>query len=214
MVNDVIILTMDQEKREKTIIFASAAYIALVIFANLGSLRIVSLVGLAVDGGSLLYPFTFTARDILHKKTGAKNTRFTIILAAAINLLLFAYCLLVGVLPADMSVGPQTEYAFVLMPGFRLVIGSIIAMTVAELLDTQIYKRVKQKYGSNRQWLRVLYSNSVSVPVDTLIFLIIAFAGRYPFAVIAGMFISNIIIKYVVSFLSFGGIYLVKEDRD
>jgi uncharacterized integral membrane protein (TIGR00697 family) len=102
----------------------------------------------------------------------------------------------------------------VLLPGLRLVIGSITAMTVAELIDTFFYSIVRRKYGHRRQWLRVLVSNGVSVPVDTIIFLMIAFWGRVPTAVIGQMFIANILVKYVVSVASLGSIYLVKEDRE
>ena len=69
------------------------------------------------------------------------------------------------------------------------------------------------EYGQRRQWLRVVASNSVSVPVDTILFLLIAFWGWVPTMVIGQMFIANILIKYVVSLISLGSIYLVKEDR-
>lgn len=200
-------------RRIKIIVFAAIAYISLVIFANLGSLRILSLAGLAIDGGTLLYPFTFSVRDMLHKKAGAEITRFTIWLCAGINLLLFGFIWLIGVLPADPTVGPQSEYAYVLAPGVRLVLASIVAMTISELLDTRIYSLVRHHWGSEKQWLRVVLSNAVSVPVDTGIFLGIAFIGRYPLTVLGAMFLSNIIIKYLVSIASLWGIYLIKEDQ-
>jgi len=198
---------------EKRLILLAVAYVALIVFANLGSLRIIAIAGLAVDGGSLLYPFSFTARDILHKKAGASNTRFTILLAAAVNLLLFAFCWLVGVLPADVSAGPQTEYLTVLAPGVRLVLASVAAMVAAELIDTQVYARVRARWGGRKQWLRVLLSNAVSVPVDNVIFISLAFAGRYPLPVLGMLFVSNLILKYAVSLLALGGVYLVKDDR-
>lgn len=201
------------QKSARQLIFAAAAYIALVIFSNVGSLRILLLAGLAVDGGTLLYPLTFTARDMLHKKAGANLTRFVIVLAAVINLALFAFVWLVAKLPADPSVGAQTEYALVLLPGLRLVLGSIVAMTIAEFIDTYVYSRVKARFGARRQWLRVLFSNGVSAPVDTVVFLLIAFAGWVPAAAIGEMFIANLLIKYAVTLLSLGGVYLIKEDR-
>jgi uncharacterized integral membrane protein (TIGR00697 family) len=201
-------------KKAKIIIAVAAIYLSLVIFANLGSLRIITIFGLAVDGGSLLYPFTFTIRDMLHKKAGAQLTRFTIWLTAGVNLLLFAFVWLVGILPPDPVVGAQSEYALVLAPGIRLVLASIVGMTISELIDTQVYSWVRRRHGQNRQWLRVALSNAVSVPVDTALFLLIAFAGRYPFPVIAAMFISNLIIKYLVSLSSIGGIYLIKDDQE
>ncbi len=198
----------------KVIIAVAAMYLSLVIFANLGSLKVISIFGLAVDGGTLLYPFTFTMRDMLHKKAGAQLTRFTIWLTAGVNLLLFGFVWLIGVLPPDMAVGLQSEYALVLAPGIRLVLASIIAMTVAELIDTRVYSAVRKRFGSKKQWLRVLFSNAISVPIDTACFLLIAFLGRYDFSVLAAMFIANLIIKYLVSLISVGSIYLVKDDKE
>lgn len=207
--------TSAELRQSKIIIALAAAYISLTLFANIGSLRIVALIGLAVDGGTLLYPFTFTLRDILHKKAGAAIARFAIWLAAAINLLLFGFIWLVAALPAAEGVGAQAAYAQVLLPGLRLVIASVAAMTVAELLDTFIYARVRRRWGHAKQWLRVLLSNAVSVPVDTAVFLLIAFLGRYTWPVLASIFLANLLIKYLVSLLSLGGVYLVRDaDRE
>ena len=201
------------EAKSRQMIVASAAFIALVMFSNLGSLRILLLAGLAVDGGAILYPLTFTARDLLHKKIGARLVRFVIVLAALLNLALFAFVWLIAKLPPDPQVGEQLEYALVLLPGLRLVLGSVIAMTVAELINTFFYIVVRRKYGPRRQWLRVLLSNGIAIPVDTLLFLLVAFAGRVPAAVIAEMFLANIFVKYAVTVASLGTIYLVKDDR-
>lgn len=200
-------------RQQRILMLCACLYLALVTFANLGSLRVIVLLGLVLDGGTLLYPFTFTMRDVLHKKAGASHTRFVILLTAGLNLLMFGFCWLVGVLPPDPSVGPQSEYAFVLSPGFRLVVGSIAAMTIAELVDTLIYSLVRSRWGGRMQWLRVLLSNAVSVPVDTIIFLLIAFGGRYDGATILALFLSNLLLKYVVAAASAWTVYLVKEDR-
>lgn len=204
---------MDKQ-RIKIIVALAAVYICLSLFANIGSLRIIALAGLALDGGTLLYPFTFTARDILHKKAGAAIARFTIWLAAAINLLLFGFIWLVAALPAAPEVGPQTAFAQVLLPGLRLVIASVVAMTLAELVDTLIYSQVRRRWGARRQWLRVLLSNAVSVPLDTAVFLLIAFLGRYEWPVLVSIFLANLLIKYLVSGVSFFGVYLVRDDRE
>ena len=189
---------MDMKKLKATVLY-SVLYISLILFSNLGSLRVILLAGLSLDGGTLLYPFTFTMRDVLHKKCGGDIARFVILLSAAINLL--------------MSVGPQTAYALVLAPGFRIVIASILAATLAELLDTRIYSLVRSRFGSRRQWLRVLLSNLFSVPLDSAVFVLVAFAGRYDPASLWAIFIGNIVVKYIVSLLSMGSIYLVKDDQ-
>jgi len=205
---------MDKSKDTKIVTAVIILFISLTIFSNLGSLRALSIATLAVDGGALLYPLTFTCRDILHKKAGASLTRFTIWMSAVVNALLFLFLWLVGILPADSTVGPQLEYAMVLAPGVRLVVASVIALLISELLDTHIYSLVRRRLGSRRMYLRTLISNGISVPVDTVLFIIIAFVGRYPTSVLLSMIIANIIIKYAVALVSCWGVYLVKDDKD
>ena len=84
---------MDMKKLKATVLY-SVLYISLILFSNLGSLRVILLAGLSLDGGTLLYPFTFTMRDVLHKKCGGDIARFVILLSAAINLLMFAFAAL------------------------------------------------------------------------------------------------------------------------
>lgn len=203
---------MDTKKLKAAVLYA-VAYISLVLFSNLGSLRVILLAGLSLDGGTLLYPFTFTMRDVLHKKCGMSVARFVILLSAAVNLLMFAFVALVGALPPDMTVGAQTEYGVVLAPGFRIVIASVLAATLAELVDTRIYALVRARLGRRHQWLRVLLSNLISVPLDSAVFVLAAFAGRYSADALLAIFLGNIVVKYLVSIASMGSIYLVKDDQ-
>lgn len=166
-----------------------------------------------MDAGTLIYPLTFTLRDLAHKKIGAQGTRILIFAAAGINLFMAGLFWLVAYLPGDPIVGEQAEFAKVLAPVWRIVIASIIAEVIAELLDTEIYRfwvvRITRKY----QWMRVLASNAVGIPVDSAIFCFIAFWGTFPPAVVLAIFWSNVIVKGIVTVLSIPGIYLVKEDN-
>lgn len=92
-----------------------ASYIALQIFSDIGSLKIAAItipfLGVqAIDGGTFLYPFTFTLRDLLHKNLGKSATRKIIILAAILNLFMAGFFWFVTALPADNSWGLQSEF--------------------------------------------------------------------------------------------------------
>jgi uncharacterized PurR-regulated membrane protein YhhQ (DUF165 family) len=67
--------------------------------------------------------------------------------------------------------------------------------------------RVTRRY----QWARVLISNGVSVPIDSLIFCWIAFGGVLPAAVVWSIFWANVLVKGLTTLVSLPGIYLVKE---
>lgn len=193
-------------------ILTSAAYVAFQMMADIASLRIVMIAGLSIDAGTFVYPFTFTLRDMVHKTAGIKAARTLIVAAAVINLLMAGLFWLTSILPADMAVGPQTEFGMVLAPVWRIVFASIIAEVISELIDTEGYRLWVKKVTHRYQWVRVLVSNSLSIPVDSLLFVWIAFGGVMPAAVVWSIFLSNIIIKGLTTLISLPGIYLVKEN--
>jgi uncharacterized integral membrane protein (TIGR00697 family) len=189
----------------------SAAYIAFQMMADIASLRIVMLAGFSIDAGTFVYPFTFTLRDLVHKTAGIKAARTLIVAAAVLNLVMAGLFWLTSVLPPDMSVGSQEEFGIVLSPVWRIVFASIVAEIISEMIDTEGYRLWVQKVTHRYQWARVLVSNSFSIPVDSLIFVWIAFGGAMPVSVIWSIFASNVIIKGMTTLVSLPGIYLVKE---
>jgi len=164
-------------KNLRTVIILIATYLGLQIFSDIGSLKIITLAGFSIDAGTFLYPFTFTLRDLIHKTIGKKSTRLLIFVAAIINLFMALFFWLVSLMPADASVGPQTEFGAVLSPVWRLVVASIVAEILSELTDTEIYSLWIRKVTTRYQWSRVLVSNAVSIPLDSLIFSWVAFGG-------------------------------------
>lgn len=193
-----------------TIVILVGAYLAAQIFADITSLRIVLIAGFSIDAGTLVYPFTFTLRDLVHKVAGVHVARTLIFLAAGLNIAMAALFWLVAQLPADPAVGAQLEFATVLAPVWRIVFASILAEVVSELLDTEAYRLWGRRFGNRYQWGRVLVSNAVSVPVDSAVFVVGAFAGVLPADVVLSIFAANVLLKSAVTLVSLPGIYIVK----
>ncbi len=193
------------------VILVVSAYIAAQMMADITSLKIVMFLGLSMDAGTFIYPITFTLRDLVHKTVGAKGARVLIITAAAINLLMAGLFWFVARLPGDPMVGPQSEFAVVLAPVWRIVIASIVAEVIAELIDTEVYRLWVAKVTARYQWARVLSSNAVSVPLDSLVFSWGAFGGVMPHAVVWSIVAANILVKGATTLISLPLIYAVPE---
>ena len=95
----------------------------------------------------------------------------------------------------------------------RIIFGRIRNEIVAELIDTEGYRLWVEKVTHQYQWARVLVSNGISIPIDSLIFVWIAFGGVLPAAVVWSIFVSNVIIKGITTLISIPGIYLVRERK-
>jgi len=194
-------------------IIVVAAYIGAQMLADIASLKIGVVAGLAVDMGTFIYPITFTLRDVVHKVLGKRNAQVLIVMAGVINLFMAAYLMWAASVPGDPQWGLAAEFSRILAPVWRIVIASIAAELVSELLDTEVYHWFVTRVTHRFQWLRVLISNSVSVPVDNVIFAVGAFGWVLPWDVVWQIFLINLIVKYAVTLVSLPLIY-VAPDRN
>lgn len=188
-------------------------YIACQMISNISSVKIANVLSLAVDGGTFLYPLAFTIRDMAHKTIGKKNTQKLIIVSAIINIFTPIYFYIVSQIPADSSWEFNEAFQITLSPVMRIATASIVASTLSELVDTEVYHFFTTKITKRFQWLRVLISNAFSIPIDNFLFVIIAFLGVLPIDALIGIFIFNFFVKYAVTIISVPLIYLAKDKK-
>ncbi|CAN5525344.1 hypothetical protein BH24ACT4_BH24ACT4_05170 [soil metagenome] len=190
------------------------------MIAQVTSLKIGVVVGQSVDMGTFVYPITFTLRDVVHKVAGRSAARTLILTTAGVNLFLAAYLAWTARVESDPTWGLGAEYDAVLGPIWRIVVASLAAMVLSELLDTEVYHWFVTRITRRFQWLRVLVSNAISLPVDNLVFALGAFApismlgtDGLPWATVWSIFWINLWVKALVSAASMPLIYVTK-DRD
>lgn len=191
-----------------------AIYAATQLLADMASLKIGVVFGLAVDMGTFIYPVTFTLRDLAHKVLGRHNARVLIVASALINLAAVCYLIAAAAAPSDEGWGLGAAYAAIFTPVWRIVLSSIIAQIVSQLVNTEVYHWFVTRVTRRYQWLRVLTSNSVSIPLDNLIFVVGAFGWAMPWSTVWDIFLFNLIVKYVVMCVSIPLIYATRYDVD
>lgn len=195
-----------------------SAYVACSLMANVMSVKVLRVgpdwASFSVDAGTLTYPLTFTLRDMIHKVGGRAIARIVILAGGALNVVLALGMYVTSVLPGDPSVlgGAQEHFGDVLSPVTRIVLASVIAQVLAELVDTEVYQRFTDRFGHRIQWGRVVASNAVSIPLDSVLFVAIAFGGNVPFAVALSIIWANIAVKGATTLLSVPLIYVVPDE--
>ena len=214
--------------RTQATIILCGLYLFFSLAGNIAATKVTYFGSLVMDAG-FIYSLTFTWRDLIHKQLGQKAAITTIWLAAGINLLAALYFQFVVLLPAQTdwaNSGGQTAWAFLFgiidtsgtgwqslfSLQMRIVLGSILTALLAELIDTKIYHLWTK--GERRlwpQWTRVFASNAVSIPLDSVLFPLIAFAGIVGMEGLQQMIWTNIIVKAIITLLVFWTIYLVPE---
>lgn len=204
----------------RSALIAIGIYVGAQVISQITSLKIGVVLGRAVDMGTFLYPITFTLRDMVHKTAGRDAARTMIITSALVNLFLAAYLAWTVSIQSDPDWGLGDAYAQVLGPIWRIVIASILAMVISELIDTEVYHWWVTKVTTRYQWLRVLVSNAVSIPIDNAVFALGAFAslpflrdGALEWGTVWDIFLVNLVLKGLVSILSLPLIYLVPDQN-
>ena len=200
--------------RTQASIILCGLYIFFSLAGNIAATKVTYFGSMVMDAG-FIYSLTFTWRDLIHKQLGQRAAITTIWLAAAINLLAALYFQIVVMMPAQIdwaASGGQSAWEFLFSLQMRITLASILTALIAELIDTKVYQLwTRGRRAGWPQWTRVAVSNSVSIPVDSLLFPIIAFAGVVGTEGLQQMFWTNIIVKAAITALVFWTIYLVPE---
>ena len=93
----------------------------------------------------------------------------------------------------------------------RIVLGSIITMVIANSSTVRLSSvdhRHRQEPAAVEQGLRLQF---YPIPVDSILFPLIAFSGIISATAMTEMFYTNITVKAIVTLLAFWTIYLVPE---
>jgi len=146
--------------------------------------------GLNLTAGAILWPVVFVMTDIINEYFGTKAVRFLSYLAVAI--VVYAFIMIYGSigLPANdwwqfqsgVTTNPATSIADmnlsfnkVMGQGLWIIVGSMVAFLVGQVLDVTVFHWIKSKTGEKQIWLRATGSTLVSQLIDSYIVLIIAF---------------------------------------
>ncbi|MBS3966970.1 MAG: VUT family protein [Truepera sp.] len=176
-------------KRHAPMLIAMSVYVVCTLLATFTFDSFLPLPGYGlISVGTLFFGITFTQRDRVHGY-GRKAVYLMLLFAATANVVM------------ALTLGVPIRYVAV---GFLAIMLSITA-------DTEIYQR-----HLHRSWLgRVARSNAVSVPVDTIVFTTLAFAGK-PFATLPWMvevIVTDIALKLIIGFLTAFGLLAIFSKR-
>jgi uncharacterized integral membrane protein (TIGR00697 family) len=149
--------------------------------------------------------------DIINEFYGPKAVRrISIIAVALISYAFEMYYMAIGIPPADFWIKsgvdngiPDMQKAFsgVFGQGMRIIVGSIVAFLVSQLVDVWVFHKIKKRTGEKYIWLRATGSTIVSQLVDSYVVLFIAFSGVFPWQQILAIGIMNYTYKFLVAIL-------------
>jgi len=170
-----------------------AVLCSVLIIANIGATKLIAFGPIIVDGGAFLFPLTYIVGDILTEVYGWRAARRAVLTGFAMSILAAATFWLVQVSPGAEAYENQAAFEAVL--GFvpRIVLASVCAFLVGQLLNSYVLVWIKARTKERYLWARLMGSTAVGELADTLVFCTIAFAG-----ILTGVeFLTYVVVGYV-----------------
>lgn len=163
--------------------------------------------------GVLLWPLEFVMTDLVNEYFGPKAVKR--ISYTAIILISYAFIMFyasIHIPPADFWItssqtkgidNMQTAFNGIFGQGLWIILGSLTAFLVSQLVDVTVFHRIKRITGEKKVWLRATGSTVVSQIVDSFIVLTIAFklGGTWTWPMIFAVGTLNYIYKFLMAII-------------
>lgn len=173
--------------------------------------------------GVLLWPLEFIMTDIVNEYYGPKAIKR--ISYTAVALIFYAFIMFYAALsiaPDNFWIGSKTTsgvpdmqlaFAAIFGQGMWIILGSLVAFLVSQLVDVLVFHRIKRATGEKHIWLRATGSTLVSQLVDSYIVLIIAFklGNDWSWGRVLAIGVMNYIYKFVVAIVLTPVIYIAEK---
>lgn len=191
-----------------------------------------------LTAGVLLWPIVFVMTDLMNEYFGPRGIRMISYLTA--GLIAYGFLMLyfaMGLEPADFwrtahikpSLSPEeaaalrlqvgdynTAYAVVFGQSLWIIVGSLFAFLISQVVDVAVFHRIKARTGEDKLWLRSTGSTLISQFLDSFVVVFIALyiGQQLPFALVLAISIMNYFYKGLVALLMTPVIYWVHHAID
>jgi uncharacterized integral membrane protein (TIGR00697 family) len=179
-----------------------------------------------LTAGVVLWPVVFVMTDIINEYFGRKGVRFMSFTVAI--LITYAFLMVyfsMGLTPAGFWIERTTSAGTVNMDlafntifgqGLWIIIGSLTAFLVGQLVDVTVFHYFKSFTGSSKIWLRATGSTLVSQLVDSFVVLFIAFyiGAGWDLKLVLVIGLVNYIYKFTIAVLITPVLYILHSFID
>lgn len=188
-------------------IFFIICYTTSLILAN----RTVNILNLSITASILVYPLTYTISILFAERYGRENAKM--LFNYSILALIFMVILITisAILPYTSPDGLERIFNI----DFRIVFASISSFLASHYLCLYLYD-----YLSGYKGFKFLIATVISITVDSLIFVGLAFLGVLPFIEVANLFIGQYVfnilmtIVYTLVFTYFIDSILIAREKE
>ena len=192
---------MFQRRKDIIYVILAGIFITNALVAVLIGGKLIYIGDVVMSLGILPWPIVFITTDLINEYFGEKGVKKLSFITAGLIAYTF-FLLLIGLqIPAVKGDGLITDEQFSAVFGqsMWIIVGSITAFLVSQLIDVTIFHFVKNRTGKKMIWLRSTGSTVISQFFDSFIVLGIAF--WLPGKIDTKMFVASALTGYTVKLL-------------
>ena len=167
---------------------------------------------ITVPAAVFAYAITFFVSDCYTELYGRRAAQALVNVAFAMNFVLLGLVWLAVAAPTfEFSPVAQGPFAETLGASTGVVAGSLLAYVVSQNWDVLVFHRLKERTSGRWLWLRNIVSTASSQLVDTVIFIVVAFALFQGLSTdeVLGLIIGQYLFKLALVGLDTPFVYLV-----
>jgi len=196
---------MFQSKKEIVYLVLAGIFITNAIVAELIGGKLLSIGPFVMSIGILPWPIVFLTTDLINEHFGQIGVRKLSFITAGLIVYAFVVLLIAINIPAAAGISPVSDQQFSAVFGqsMWIIVGSIIAFLVSQLIDVSVFWYFKKKTGNSKIWLRATGSTVISQLFDSFIVLGIAFylPGKIDFKTFISSALTGYCFKLVIAVL-------------
>jgi len=184
-----------------------------IVIANIQVLKVTTMLGFVIALGNIAFSSVYLITDMLNEFYGKKEAKKAVYLGffimIAVTVIMY-YTL--QFIPHEYDFAQSSlETIFTVLP--RITIASLTAFIISNMLNIYIFDKFKQK-SRKKLWLRNNISTVTSEAIDNLIFTTIAFYGIFSFDIMAQIFLTSFVLRFVISTIDTPFLYMAKIIND
>ncbi|MFM9988605.1 queuosine precursor transporter [Flavobacterium sp.] len=203
---------MFKTKRELIFVILAGIFITNAVVAELIGGKLIQIGPFVMSIGILPWPIVFITTDLINEYFGEKGVRRLSIITACLIAYSFVVLLFAIAIPAAKGISPVSDNQFQAVFGqsMWIIVGSVIAFLVSQLIDVTVFWYFKNKTGDKKIWLRTTGSTVISQLFDSFIVLGIAFwlPGKINFTTFITSALTGYTFKLIIAIALTPIIYL------
>lgn len=208
---------MNFTRRDNLFIILAGFFITNAILGEIIGIKTVDFGFVEIPIGIIPWPIVFLTTDILNEFYGKKAVqRLSFITAGLIVYLFIVFSISIALPGADTSAVDDVTFKKVLGSTQWIMIGSVVAFLVSQLLDVFIFRTFKNLTKGKLIWLRATGSTVISQLFDTFIIQGIAFlipgiwTMDYYLKTATESYVTKLVVAVLLTPLIYLGHYAIK----